>query len=490
MPESEEKRVPSAKYLVTGFLIVAVLGFVFWNQVDQESVDIGELKKRQQERQLQEENENSAQPNSDAVFAELAKLGKAAPIPHYLQVNRNKSGAWIVRQPGGKVAAVLPFPPDQSPKPPSDAEPIHENPGFLGAKACEECHAETFASFAKTSHHLTSHLATPQSIRGSLESGKNRLGTRLPNVSFKMVEHDGSAFQRASFMGWEFEIPMQIVTGSSKLAQTFLYWNDDELYQCNITYLTETDSWINSPGYRDGDAAYERPILARCLECHMTYADFREPTNRFTPRSLITGISCERCHGPGREHVEYHHANPEDKKSRFVTVPSDLPRDKELQVCSQCHSSITPLKGQPFSFRPGDDLIQHYEPPGEESGNSVHTSNQLDRLGRSKCFLQTEMTCVDCHNPHHFERGNIALFSQRCMKCHQPQACGMSGEVGDNISSNCIDCHMPFSGSDHLRLDTASESIFPEMRDHYIRIDKQASESFLKRDAIKDGNPH
>lgn len=469
-------------YLILGLSIAGSIGGIY---LSRGSNDVGDLERLQRHEELRERQKQEAWINErEDELSKLARLGQGAPVPSYLDVQQSKTGAWIVRKPNATFAAVLPFPPGQLPQPPSKAEPLHENPGFLGASACQDCHEETFASFSKTSHHLTSHLATPGSIRGSLENDESKLFTSQQNVSFKMLERDDVAWQRAQFLGWEFEVPMHIVTGSSKSAQTFLYWNDDELYQCNVTYLTQTDSWINSPGYHDGDAAYERPIMARCLECHTTYIDYREPINHFTPSTLITGISCERCHGPGRDHVEYHRANPSVKKSNYVTVPSDLSREQELDVCSQCHSSITPLKGRPFEFRPGDDLSQHYEPATQTSGNSVHTSNQIDRLARSECFQQTEMTCVDCHNPHRLERGDIAMFSQRCISCHEVQVCGMSEELGAAISANCIDCHMPIGESDQLRLDTATDSIFPAMRDHFIRIDREASDAFLGQNAV------
>ena len=466
-------------YLIPLVALGCIAAIAYFGQNKSEEDDFALLEKRQRDRQLQQSSEQRASSNPDAVFSALTAKGKGQPLPNHLESSPAGHGNWIVRKPGVDIGASIPFIPGSAPKPPSKMKPVHENPGFLGAKACQECHEKTFASFGQTAHYLTSQLATPESVRGALEDGENLLRTWHPDVSFKIFARDGKLIQRTTFFDWQFEIPMHIVTGSSKLAQTYLYWHDDQLFQCNVTYLTPVDSWINSPGFVDGNADYDRPIAARCLECHTTYIDYTRPPNHFTPETLITGISCERCHGPGREHVDFHRTNPSVKEAQFVTVPSDLPREQELQLCSQCHSTITDLKGRPYQFRPGDLLEDHYTPPKTQAGNSVHTSNQLERLGKSQCFRQSEMTCIDCHNPHQLERGDLKLFSQRCIKCHEPRSCGMSDSLHDRISENCIECHMPKRESENLRLDTASGSVFPPLRDHFIRIDQNAAKEFM-----------
>ena len=465
--------------IVKLFIAVAMIVIVAWLLFfmrDEDTEQVAELAQRQERRAQQATEPKSTEVDLD----ELAAKGQGMRVPESMVISPDPSGFWFVGKEGVKVGAELPFSPGQLPKPIPDLEPTHKNPGFLGAQACKSCHPKTFESFSKTSHHLTSQPATPEAIRGSLESGENVMKTSHPSVEYEMRTRDGIGLQRVSFLDWKFDVPMHVITGSSKMAQTYLYWHGDELYQANVTYLTSKDAWINSPGFLDGDAAYARPIGDRCLECHTTYVDYRGAPNHYTPDTLIFGISCERCHGPGQEHVEYHAANPDDKTSKFVTVPSDLPREKELHVCSQCHSGATELLGEAYQFRPGDELNDHYEPPEEQLGNSVHTSNQLARMKQSKCFQGSEMTCIDCHNPHQFERGNLKLFSERCLVCHDSEHCGESQRVGERISDDCVSCHMP-GGTGELRLDSADGSVFPEMTDHYIRIDRDATNEFYER---------
>ena len=378
---------------------------------------------------------------------------------------------WYVGKPTVDSLAEIPFQPGMKPGAPIKDAALHENPGFLGAAACRECHQNKYDSFIQTAHHLTSRPATPDSVAGPLEEGNNQLVTANPDVAFTMIQRGDRLFQQVRFYEWQFEVPFDIVFGSSKLAQTFLYWNFDSLYQMNVTYLSTVHQWINSPGYIDGDAAYARPIGTRCFECHTTYADIRALPNRFTPSSIIFGISCERCHGPGQEHVTFHRSHPHEKSSHGVTVPSKLPRDREIDVCGQCHSGASPIKTAPYAFRPGDRLDDHYDPlPPEKIANSVHVSNQAVRLKLSQCFQRSEMSCSTCHDPHRNEHGQIAVFSKRCMECHDPKTCGKEASLGDKIRENCIDCHMPNEGSENLLLESPEQKIFPPLRDHFIRV--------------------
>src|SRR5207248_11785854 len=94
-----------------------------------------------------------------------------------------------------------------------------------------------------------------------------------------------------------------IVVGSGGKEQTYLYWKGNRLFQLPVSYWREL-GWVNSPGYRDGSANFERPIIPRCLECHATYFESTPNwPNSYHPSGFVLGITCEKCHGPGREHV-------------------------------------------------------------------------------------------------------------------------------------------------------------------------------------------
>ena len=364
-------------------------------------------------------------------------------------------------------------------------EPTPHSYGFQGAEACMPCHKEYYRSFVETSHYQASQAASSASILGSFAEGENRLETNHPDLSFTMTQDsDGSFYQNVHLRSLTRRVRFGIVTGSGNLAQTYLFWDGEGLFQMHVSYYTKLNRWINSPGYNDGTAWYTRETIPKCVECHMTYMEpIPETRNRFNRAEVIFGVTCERCHGPGSEHVAHHRQYPGDRKPLFIANPAKLSRQAMNDVCAQCHlGSAEPLQ-RPFSFRPGDKLDEFWKATievGSPQGN-VHSSNQLQRLKMSKCFTGSQMTCIDCHDPHRNERGNIALFSQRCIRCHPPEQCGTATRLGGDTSSNCIDCHMGMGYDNHIQMQTVETIHMPLLRDHNVRLLPEATQRFIER---------
>lgn len=469
-----------------GYLFLAAIAgvVVFWISTRESAdndVDVAALaRERARKESLAEANAIAKEKD----LAVLAQAGKGQPLPEYLATEIDPAGKfWLVGNPNSEFGVEIPFQPGSLPAPKKEEGSRENLSGFLGAAACQSCHPDKYETFVETAHHRTSRIASVDEISGPLtDEGRNRMQTLHPEINFEMLKRDQVAYQRVSFFDWQFEVPMQLIMGSSKMAETYLYWHGDKLFQLNCTYLEEPDAWINSPGYLDGDAAYARPIRSGCLDCHATYAEFQRDPNHYAPNSLILGISCERCHGPGKQHVDYHVSHPEEKKSQHMVVPSQLSREREMDVCGQCHTGDkAPISPDAFQFRPGDRLEEHYVKleGHDESANSVHTSNQIARLALSSCFQGSEMACVQCHDPHRNERGMKEVFSQRCLKCHQEQQCGMQSTLGPKLRENCIDCHMPRQATANLRVEVVGGQVFPPLRDHYIRVDQRATQKYL-----------
>jgi hypothetical protein len=115
----------------------------------------------------------------------------------------------------------------------------------------------------------------------------------------------------------------------------------------------------------------------------------------------------------------------------------------------------------------------------------VH-GNQYGLLAKSKCFPMSSMKCLTCHSPHDDERGNIALYSQRCMACHNKEHgtfCKINADKVSNINSNCIDCHMPEQISKPIVLQLQDRKIPTAqlLRTHFITVYHDATKKFLSK---------
>ena len=390
------------------------------------------------------------------------------------------------------VLAVIIFSLSQCMSNSNDSVIIKNNQGeqFAGSASCAGCHKTICDSFMHTAHHLSSSIADENTIKGSFEKGKNTFV--FGNTIVAMESNDDSFYQTQYNIHFQNNTanyeqvnskPFNIVIGSNNKGQSYLYWNQNQLYQLPISYFTVNNNWCNSPGY-PFSAEYNRSITPRCLECHSTYAKVISPPGihpeQFNRTQIIYGINCEKCHGTAAAHVAYQKQNPDSKIAKYIVNPAKLSREQNIDMCSLCHSGASLHNiSTAFSYTAGDTIANYFKRdsmPTDIHSIDVH-GNQYGLLRASLCFKKSEtMTCNTCHNTHNEERGNTVLFSQRCLSCHNSKeavACPLTTSLGATIiGKNCIDCHMPLFASKIISMslpgDTAVKAA--TVRSHYISI--------------------
>jgi Cytochrome c554 and c-prime len=363
----------------------------------------------------------------------------------------------------------------------NDASPTRRD--FVGDSACQSCHENTFKTFEDTRHHQTSQPASEASIAGKFVAGANRMKTVNPQLTFRMDTKNGHFYQTAVLAKPGHNTvrteQFDIVIGSGRKGQTYLYWRGDGLYELPVSYWTDLKRWVNSPGYVDGSADFDRSVTPRCVECHATYfqaAGSSPGDNVFRKDNFVLGISCERCHGPGSTHIQQRGntqpsnmgVNPNAAKTM---PPVGLGREAQIDVCAQCHGGVGEQRAPAFSFTAGqrlaDYITLHRPAPGERV--DVH-GNQVALLQRSRCYQSSAaMTCTTCHDPHVPEQPT-ASYSGRCTTCHQPQNCGIFTKMGSQIVTACVDCHMPIQTSRALVFDDQDHRIGARVLNHWIRV--------------------
>ncbi len=360
---------------------------------------------------------------------------------------------------------------------------------FSGSESCAGCHKDIYSHHIHTAHYLTTRPALQQYIKGNFEAGKNEFTYDSGRV-VKMEKRDSGFFQVGYFEGTERIIRrFDIVAGSGSKGQTYITRSGKQLYQLPVSYFTAANKWANSPLYPTYPVIFNRPITSRCLECHSTFAQVTSPPH-FEPEEfdsrMIYGVDCEKCHGPAARHILFQTQNPSEKKGKYILNPAEFSRQQQLDLCALCHGGRLQKTKPSFEFVSGDKLSDYFkiDTTAPNPDNIDVHGNQYGLLRSSKCFKGSNiMTCTTCHNPHENERGNIALFSQRCMSCHNAEhhnTCKMTETIGPSITLNCIDCHMPLKPSRSItellpgdRNPTAALirshliKIYPEESSHY-----------------------
>lgn len=355
---------------------------------------------------------------------------------------------------------------------------------FIGSASCRQCHKSIYDSYVVTAHYKSTQISSDKNIQGSFIHGKNAF-TVNPETQIVMEHRDSGTFQVLYINGKEKEIHRMDITFGTKHAQTFLYWHGNKTFELPISYYTSVQSWASSPGY-PSVLNFIRPINKGCFECHSSYIGsnsieanqvIEEALNK---SSLITGIDCERCHGPATNHVNYHLAYPDVKEAKYMVTSNTLSRQQKLDACAVCHSGNDKKKEiSSFSFKMGDTLANLFLPWATRSkittGFDVH-GNQYQLLSESKCFLKSKtLGCVTCHNPHTDKSSDLNEYSKKCLSCHQDtdhSSLKMDEATASAIKANCIDCHMPEQASRAITFQVSgSDSISSYLlRTHKIAV--------------------
>ncbi|MCX2493971.1 multiheme c-type cytochrome [Pedobacter sp. PF22-3] len=354
---------------------------------------------------------------------------------------------------------------------------------YTGPATCIKCHQEIKQSFAHNAHGLTSKPVYDQELLKVFASDSNAFNFDI-HQKVVIEKRSGGVFQVAYVDGKEVRAEkFDMVFGSGEKAYTYAYWKGKKLYELPLSYFSEIRNWAISPGFTKQTFYYDRPIGSRCLECHASYVDIKvTQTSGITTDeemergALLYGIDCERCHGPGRQHAVFHLENPAEKTARFITIYKTLSRKQKMDACGVCHSGNTLVAQKSvFGFTPGDNLDDYYAQDfvGFGGGNPDVHGNQTNMLMGSNCYRKSQnMTCQSCHNTHENIKGNLKIYSQRCISCHQSTKHSEITLAKGSLSTNCIDCHMPKEPSKLITFQQAGKDHLSPylLRSHHIAI--------------------
>jgi tetratricopeptide (TPR) repeat protein len=371
---------------------------------------------------------------------------------------------------------------------------------------CSSCHQEHARSYS-----LTGMARAFSRVSAAEFKTPARVYHKASDRYYTMVERDGKFYQRRHQIGFGgkeanvLELEAHYVVGSGNHARTFLHRAPDgRLLQLPVSWYAERGgSWAMSPGYdRPAHLDFRRVIDAGCMSCHNGYSRAPVEDDREGPRfagSLPEGIDCQRCHGPGRAHVEALKAGDVEAGRRAIVNPAALDRERQLETCMQCHleSTSSPLPFQirryehaPFSYAPGKPLSDYFihfdHAPGSGRDDKFEIASGAYRLRKSACFQRSEMTCSTCHDPHDIQRGPAAVtrFTAICASCHrEPHRGGAPRVQGVAAGATCLDCHMPKR--------RAEDAVHVVMTDHYIQRQRPSRDLLAERteaDSVTHGD--
>jgi predicted CXXCH cytochrome family protein len=202
----------------------------------------------------------------------------------------------------------------------------------------------------------------------------------------------------------------------------------------------------------------QRPTGPTCDGCHSVDYNIK------TKQVAEWNVGCEKCHGPGSEHV----AHPTRGN---ILNPARMDYVQANDSCIQCHSQgrplTSPIDGKyydwPVGYSIGLNLRDFWQLEEHTLGETTFTHYPDGTAHKNRMqgndFVQSVMyrrgiTCFSCHDVH--GTGNYAQLrkpaDKLCLDCHGPLSLNgphtgtleeHTHHKKDSAGSSCIACHMP-----------------------------------------------
>ncbi len=385
-------------------------------------------------------------------------------------------------------------------KPLANPPPLSSGEGYVGARACAECHSVEYRHWQDSQHAKAMQPVTAQTVLGDF----NDVPFTYAGITSTFFRRDGKFMVRTDGPGGQLQdYEIAYTFGVYPLQQYLIGFPDGRYQALGIAWDSRPKQqggqrWFHL--YPDQNLTYRDPLHwtglqqnwnYMCAECHSTNLrkNYDPRLNRFNTTWSEINVSCEACHGPGADHLAWARKEGDWQKlsptkglaivlderrglhfqlralamkgldmatttlippSMLSTVkpPSSASRNpsRELEMCARCHARRGQfwedyVFGQPLLDTHRLSLLTPdlYYPDGQ----------MKDEVFNHGSFLQSRMfakgvSCSDCHEPH---SGKLrATGNKVCLQCHlaaKYESPRHHFHPADSPSADCMACHAP-----------------------------------------------
>lgn len=377
--------------------------------------------------------------------------------------------------------------------------PSARHEGFVGSRACAECHREIAEAYSR--HPMANSLRLIEDpvafLRGRPANAvSGELWTYNVSTMDDELIHSESVTTPDEDEIYSLPVAMKYIVGSGERAEAFLQQRGGLLLMSPLNWYAGCRCWDLAPGYSRHDTRrFDRRVTDECLSCHAgRVAESGHGSNLYADAPFHEmAIGCERCHGPGEQHIAAARSGDSHGLASAIVQPARLEGTRRDAVCYQCHlqtASRVPRAGKSeFSFHPGMDVTENWvfldeaDPAIGKGERSDRFVSQVQQMESSRCYLDSggRLGCTSCHDPHRTpEKGKTAAYYRdRCRTCHDgTRDCVAPLPLRQQQDDSCIACHMPKQET--------TNAVHVSQSDHRVRRHPQVA---VAEDPAEDGMP-
>jgi predicted CXXCH cytochrome family protein len=288
-------------------------------------------------------------------------------------------------------------------------------PEYVGSQACLGCHSGKYERWEASGHaHMVDEVVKNSDLPADPATAPTELQAELAKATY-------------------------VVAGQRFLARDQA---TGDLKYLNVLFDKATSKYVAYKGGSDWTTG--------CAGCHSTGFDTKSKT--FTE----TGIGCEMCHGPGRDHI------------LGKGDVSKIEANTDAVTCGQCHNgSGKNADGVtwPVGYRPGMKTLAEV---GFTLTPVADPHGVVPEVGKPK-LRQFAMWQASAHAPGKSitDLTTNDHASGNCYSCHSAQAAAekkagvtpdpKANEYTDGVS--CVACHSPHGGNNYAQLKTDPKTL-------------------------------
>ncbi|WP_304197048.1 tetratricopeptide repeat protein [Flavobacterium alvei] len=339
-----------------------------------------------------------------------------------------------------------------------------QSSAYVGDQSCKKCHSIEFKEWKHSDHYMSMLPPNDSTVKGDF----NNVTFSADGVNSRFYKKGAKFYiNTEGDDGKNHDFEVKYIFGYKPLQQYLVQFPGGKMQVPRLSWDVNKKKWFNQyagqkiPSHDwlhwTGNAQNWNTM---CASCHSTNLrkNYDIKTDTYKTSYSIINVSCESCHGGGKNHVDFING---DYKSgtkvagSFMKLAKNSKQTEELNTCAPCHARVSELSGSHIDSK---EIMDNYIPQIPDTEN-YHADGQVDDEDYIyTSFLQSRMfhkgvTCSTCHNPHSAKLKRTG--NQTCTLCHVPTKYDVPKHTfhkKGTPAAECKNCHMPgkyYMGNDY-----------------------------------------